>query len=167
MDFSYQHNGQTYTVKLEPQPDNTFRVVIGDRTYHVVARQTADGVWQISLDGQPMTVYTAGDAKARYIMPAGGSAYVLTPAESLRRTRRVGAEEGGAHLTAQMPGQVIDVYVSVGDQVKSGQTLAVLEAMKMEIRVTSPTDGVVRAVFVKKGDVVERDQRLMDVGSDS
>ncbi|NOG48992.1 MAG: acetyl-CoA carboxylase biotin carboxyl carrier protein subunit [Chloroflexi bacterium] len=58
-----------------------------------------------------------------------------------------------------MPGQVVDVLVKAGQTVTAGQPLIVLEAMKMEIRIGAPTDGIVREVLVKKGDVVDRDQQ--------
>jgi biotin carboxyl carrier protein len=62
-----------------------------------------------------------------------------------------------------MPAQVADVLVSAGDGVTIGQPLLILEAMKMEMRVTAPHDGVVTQVFVARGDVVERDQQLIDI----
>ncbi|MCB9457792.1 MAG: biotin/lipoyl-binding protein [Anaerolineaceae bacterium] len=62
-----------------------------------------------------------------------------------------------------MPGQVVNVLVAVGDSVTRGQTLVVLEAMKMEIRVAAPGDGTVRRLLVAQGDVVERGQLLLEV----
>ena len=60
-----------------------------------------------------------------------------------------------------MPGQVTVVLVKAGDETTRGQTLLILEAMKMEIRVTAPADGHVQQVMVQSGDVVERGQHLV------
>jgi biotin carboxyl carrier protein len=64
-----------------------------------------------------------------------------------------------------MPGQVRAVNVSEGDSVTKGQTLLLLEAMKMEIRVQAPSDGIVKKLFVKQGQTVEREQILIEVES--
>jgi biotin carboxyl carrier protein len=64
-----------------------------------------------------------------------------------------------------MPGQVIAVPVAAGDAVSRGQTLIVLEAMKMELRVAAPHDGTVEKVLVSVGEVVERGQPLAEVAA--
>ena len=66
-----------------------------------------------------------------------------------------------------MPGQVREVFVRAGDAVKSGQTLLLLEAMKMEIRVSAPADGRVKRLLVQAGDVVDRGQRLVEMEQES
>ena len=62
-----------------------------------------------------------------------------------------------------MPGQVRQVRVAEGDRVERGQTLIVLEAMKMEIRVPATHAGRVARLLVQEGQVVERGQPLIDV----
>jgi biotin carboxyl carrier protein len=65
-----------------------------------------------------------------------------------------------------MPGQVVNVLVSEGDSVERGQTLLVLEAMKMEIRVAAPAAGRVKRLLTEKGQIVERGQRLAEIELD-
>jgi biotin carboxyl carrier protein len=64
-----------------------------------------------------------------------------------------------------MPGQVRAVNVSEGDTVTKSQTLLVIEAMKMEIRIHAPRDGKVKKLFVQQGQTVERDQVLVEIES--
>jgi biotin carboxyl carrier protein len=64
-------------------------------------------------------------------------------------------------IKAPMPGLVLDVRVSEGDQVNKGDAVLVLEAMKMENILKSPSDGVVKKVNVKKGTAVEKNQVLI------
>jgi len=60
----------------------------------------------------------------------------------------------GEAVPAPMPGAIVDIKVAVGDAVKQGQTLVVLEAMKMENDIVSPRDGVITKVEVAKGETV-------------
>ena len=62
---------------------------------------------------------------------------------------------GGTQIKAPMPGNILDVKVKVGDTVKNGTPLVILEAMKMENDVVSSVDGTVASINVKKGDSVE------------
>jgi biotin carboxyl carrier protein len=62
-----------------------------------------------------------------------------------------------------MPGRVLDVLVSEGDAVAKGDTLVLLEAMKMELRIQAPSDGRVSAVRCRQGQVVERGQLLVEI----
>ena len=68
---------------------------------------------------------------------------------------------GGTTITSPMPGSILDVKVNVGDKVTFGQTLAILEAMKMENDIPATVDGEVAEIRVKKGDVVETDSVLI------
>ena len=61
------------------------------------------------------------------------------------------AAKGGVSITAPMPGTILDVKVSVGQSVKKGETVCVLEAMKMENDIPASQDGVVASVNVQKG----------------
>jgi biotin carboxyl carrier protein len=66
-------------------------------------------------------------------------------------------------LKAPMPGLILDVNIKAGDEVKEGDYLLVLEAMKMENTLTAPRDGVVKSVSVKKGETVEKNQLLVEM----
>ena len=70
---------------------------------------------------------------------------------------------GGETIEAPMPGNIVGVSVKVGDQVKKGQVLLVLEAMKMENEIVSPVDGKVVAVGVSKGDTVNPGDKLVQI----
>jgi glutaconyl-CoA/methylmalonyl-CoA decarboxylase subunit gamma len=68
---------------------------------------------------------------------------------------------GPSAVQSPMPGKVVKVLVAVGDEVKSGQGVVVVEAMKMENELKSPKDGKVKAVAVKEGQAVEAGQNLV------
>ena len=71
---------------------------------------------------------------------------------------------GSVKINAPMPGKIVDVKVKVGDAVKKGQTVLVLEAMKMENEIFSPVSGTVVGVHVKKGDTVNSNDLLISIG---
>ena len=66
-------------------------------------------------------------------------------------------------LFSQMPGKVVKVMVKQGDQVKAGDTLLILEAMKMENEIKSGTDGIVRAIHVGEGQALDGGVLMMEV----
>jgi biotin carboxyl carrier protein len=76
--------------------------------------------------------------------------------------RRRTARAHGA-LTAPMPATVVAVKVGPGDAVRAGDTLIVLEAMKMELPVRAPGDGTVKTVHCRPGDLVQPDVSLIDL----
>ena len=67
-------------------------------------------------------------------------------------------------VKAPMPGLVLNVLISVGDEVKKGDNLLVLEAMKMENMIKSPTDGIVKKIEIIQGDKVEKNELLVSFG---
>ena len=66
-------------------------------------------------------------------------------------------------IKAPMPGLILDVQVKEGEEVKEGDYLLVLEAMKMENTLTAPRDGVVKSISVKKGETVDKNQLLIEM----
>ncbi|GAB4512263.1 MAG: acetyl-CoA carboxylase biotin carboxyl carrier protein subunit [Anaerolineae bacterium] len=152
-----QHSDQTYTVQAEAQPDGHFLVTIGENTLRVQVRALPDGGLLLDWGAGQVMAYTAAEGDQRYVQVMGQALTFTVPRNTRRR-----AAAGSGDLTAQMPGQVVEVMVQAGDAVESGQTLLILEAMKMEIRVTAPAAGMVKAVMVTRGQVVERGQHLIE-----
>jgi len=64
-------------------------------------------------------------------------------------------------VLAPMPGLVIQIIANVGDQVRKGENLIILEAMKMENMIKSPTDGVIKSIEVKQDKTVDKNQVLI------
>ena len=97
----------------------------------------------------------------------GASLFAVRAGTQVRLERVVAVEDadapagGAGNLNAPMPGKVVRVAVSAGDEVTRGQTLVVLEAMKMEHAITAPADGVVSEVFHKDGDQVGEGVELL------
>jgi len=87
---------------------------------------------------------------------------VLTPAEAIQAVSGA-SESGPSRLTAPIPGKVVAVKVAPGDEVSPGQSLIVLEAMKMENELSADRAGKVAAVHTKAGDTVEGGELLVEL----
>lgn len=73
------------------------------------------------------------------------------------------APAGGAQIVCPMPGTVLAVKAAQGTAVKAGQTVFVVEAMKMENEIVAPVDGTLSQVLVKQGDTVDTDQVMVTI----
>lgn len=138
-----------------------YQIVIGDKTISVEILRSENGRLDLLLDGQRVTAYISSDGAKRWVT-VGGQTFILTKSTAGARRSQHG-HHAQDELTAPMPGQVRAVNVTEGESVTKGQTLLVLEAMKMEIRVAAPRDGVVGKLFVQQGQTVEREQVLVEI----
>ena len=159
MDFQYEYQDSTHHISLMAVDDQRFKAVIGEREIEFSASKPADGRWLLTMNHQRVSAVVASEGDRRYVH-VNGNTFILSAVDG--RTKRRKPAGAAGDLTAQMPGQIVDVLISDGETVRHGQTVVILEAMKMEIRVTTPADGVIQAVFVAPGDVVQRGQRLVE-----
>ena len=147
------------TLELTPAGSGTsYRVDIGGKPADVEIIRAGEGQLDLLIDGQRVTAYVSSDNTTRWVT-VNGQTFVLTKSSGAKR--RGAGHDHASGLAAPMPGQVRGVNVSEGESVAKGQTLLVLEAMKMEIRIQAPFDGVVSTIFVKAGQTVEREQILV------
>ena len=149
------------TIDLTPQ-GKSYRATVGDKTVDVETLHAKDGQMDLLIDGERVTAYVSSDGAKRWVT-INGQMFVLTKQSSARKSGH-GHHHTAGELTAPMPGQVRAVNVSEGEAVTKGQTLMVLEAMKMEIRIQASMDGTVKKLSVKQGQTVEREQVLIEVG---
>ena len=106
-----------------------------------------DDDWEVLLQGSMYTV-NVEDERERRLRQALGEGPI---------------QSGEFHLKAPMPGLVVTVPISEGQEVAKGDVLIILESMKMQNELKSPCDGVISRMRVKEGDSVERKQTLLSV----
>jgi len=135
-----------------------FTLTLDDKTIQAEVLPAENGKLDLLIDSERVTAYVSSDNAKRWVT-VNGQTFVLTKSSGAKRSGH--AHHAAGELTAPMPGQVRAVNVSEGEAVTKGQTLLVLEAMKMEIRVQAPFNGVVQALTVKVGQTVEREQILV------
>ena len=106
--------------------------------------------------------------KRHYSIKVNSNIYNINIANDLDLLiEKMGLSLGSAQLIndikAPMPGLILEVNVEEGKEVKEGDYLLVLEAMKMENTITAPRDGVVKSIQIKKGETVEKNQLLIEM----
>lgn len=140
-------NGKTYEVDFVSVSDQPVYSLIADGKSHEAYVRESDEGWQVLLRGRLYPVKVEDEREKRLRAAAGGGV----------------AESGEFHLKAPMPGLVVAVPVTEGQQVKKGQVLVILESMKMQNELKSPRDGIVSRVRVRAGESVEQKQPLLSV----
>jgi acetyl/propionyl-CoA carboxylase alpha subunit len=149
-------------IDLTPQ-GKSYRATIGDTNFDVeiIRTDTERGLLELLIDGQRVKAYVSADGAKRWVT-VNGQTVVLTKAAAGAKRRGAG-QEHASELAAPMPGLVRSVNIAENESVAKGQTLLVLEAMKMEIRIQAPRDGTVKKLLVKQGQTVDREQVLIEL----
>lgn len=124
-----------------------FNITVNGNSYEVEVEEIKDGV--VSA---PRPQVSAAPAQA---------APKAAPAPAKKASA---PSAGGDGVKAPMPGTILDIKVSEGQEVKSGQVLVILEAMKMENELVAPKDGVVQSINVSKGASVNSGDVLVTLG---
>lgn len=133
------------------------QIRIGQRT--IVARRLSDSL--VRLEGSPAQLaWTVADGETRWVF-LDGRVYQLEVQRERAPRRRAGRHHGA--LSAPMPATVRRIDVTAGDAVIRGDTLIVLEAMKMELPVRSAADGIVKAVLCREGELVQAGAVLVEM----
>ena len=158
---------------LEPLPGNSqsycaaateFNVGLHGENYHIKVTGTGykhddTRAFFISIDGSPEEVIVESLDE----IITSGSTDQAQPTNKTKGSSRLKATEPG-HVSTSMPGIIVDVLVSVGDQVSAGDPVLVTEAMKMETEVQAPIAGTIKAIHAQKGDSVNPDEALVEIG---
>ena len=138
----------------------TFNVYVGDEYYRVGVEEvgtplTATPPPKVAAPSPPKV---AAPPPPKQAAPAAEKKEAAAPP-------RVAADEGESAIIAPMPGLIIRYAVEVGEEVKAGDTVVVLESMKMENNLPTPLSGKVKAINFKPGDKVHKDDVLAIIGT--
>lgn len=154
-------NGQEYVIEIDQENEikvngerrvidfqelaegGTLSLLIDHRSLEAIVEER-DDAWEVLLHGELYTVHVQ-DERSYRLAQARGQLTDATEALIIR---------------SPMPGLILDVLVEEGTRVEKGQTVVILESMKMENELRAGRDGVVTRVHVSKGDSVEKNQEL-------
>ena len=140
-------DGRPVEAELAQVPGTPLRhLLVDDRSLALVARSDGDGSWDLHLNGDRLEVEVV-DERTRAIREMTGQS---------------AAAAGPRPIRAPMPGLVVQVAVEAGDTVEPGQTVAIIEAMKMENDLKAESGGVVSEVHVAVGEPVEKGSVLVE-----
>ena len=140
-------DGKVYEIDFESVSGQPVYSLIVDGRSHEAYIYQGEEDWQVLLRGRLYTVTAEDEREMRLRAAAGG---------------RV-SETGEFHLRAPMPGLVVTIPVSEGQEVKKGQVILILESMKMQNELKAPRDGTIGRIRVRPGESVEQKQTLLSV----
>ena len=131
----------------------TYKITVNGVAYEVTVEEMGAGY----TPAAPVAAAPAPAAPVIPTAPAASAAPAPTPAPASA------GKTGSTVVKAPMPGNIMKVSVKVGDSVKKGDILCILEAMKMENEIVSPVDGTVASVEVSQGETVATDATLISL----
>lgn len=143
--YRFKINGNQYDVAINSVEGNTAAVTVNGTAYQVELENEQSLPSQAVPGATPASV---APAPVQAATPAPGPA----------------ASGAGKPVTSPLPGVIIAVKVNVGDSVKAGQEVAVLEAMKMENSIEATQDGTITAIHVNKGDSILEGAQIVTIG---
>jgi len=143
--YRFKINGNQYNVDINSVEGNIASVSVNGTSY------------QVELEDAPAAPVQAVPVQTSVITPTAAPAQAA-PAP------KPAASGAGKPVTSPLPGVIIAVKVNVGDSVKAGQEVAVLEAMKMENSIEAVQDGTVTAIHVAKGDSILEGAAIVTIG---
>jgi 3-methylcrotonyl-CoA carboxylase alpha subunit len=143
-----------------PQVDGSIELALGDVVERASLVLLATGHRLLHFAGRTLELVLIGDSNAIELSsPLGRSVFECTPFLG----GALGQSAADGQLEAPMMGKVVAIRAAVGDAVATGQTVVVLESMKMELHVTAPFDGHLASLRCGVGDMVARHQALAEV----
>ncbi|MBR5836812.1 MAG: acetyl-CoA carboxylase biotin carboxyl carrier protein subunit [Bacteroidales bacterium] len=141
--YKFKINGNNYEVAINSVEGKTASVAVNGTPYTVELEEAPAAPVQAPVSAPVPAAAAPAPAAAPALAPAAGS---------------------GKAVTSPLPGVIIAIKVNVGDVVKAGQEVAVLEAMKMENSIEATHDGTVTSINVSKGDSVLEGAPVVTIG---
>jgi acetyl/propionyl-CoA carboxylase alpha subunit len=154
---------QEYIVNLKEEKHNQFTIDIDGRTHEVDFAMAGDSVYSIIIDGKSYAMEINEKGDNFDILMDDGDAFdveILDEMKRLMKMRHSAGLEGRQVVEAQMPGYIWKILVEKGQEVKAGEPLMILVAMKMENEIKAPKDGVVEELFIELDQTITTGDRL-------
>ena len=139
-EYKFKIGGKEYNVTVNPKEGKFFDVTVNGATYEVEAENAP--------------------AAAPALQPAAAPVQAAPAAAAAPAAKPAGA---GEKVASPLPGVIIEISVKEGQQVKAGQKVAILEAMKMENEIPAPKDGTITDIHVHKGDTLQEGDPVVTI----
>ncbi|MCF8210860.1 MAG: biotin/lipoyl-binding protein [Rhodoferax sp.] len=156
--FKLEFHGEPHNLEFTRLHDGALQLQVDGATASLRFARLANGALDVRYGDLHASVHLYQRGDLAYVFTAQGATQI-TAIDALAHAGEAHAETG--RLTAPMPGKVVSFAVKAGDAVKKGQTLAVMDAMKMEHTIAAPADGRVAEVLFAAGDQVTEGAELL------
>ncbi len=165
MDYEFLIGEARFRLSVDKADDTHMALSIDDKTLRADVCETSPSVFSVLVGGRSFTVYCVCD-RGRYHVFCEGHHFELMEPEEDSGGFLTGEGKSAADdlvIKAPMPGKVIKINVGEGEEVRKNQTLAIVEAMKMENEIKSALDGVVRKIHASPGELVDNFTPLIEL----
>ena len=149
--YEYKVQGVDYKVEIEEVEGNIAKVSVNGIPFEVEMKEPVKATPKV----QAVHVTPPVSQGAKFVKPAAPAA---APAAAPKQ------EGAGRKVIAPLPGTITEVKVKVGDTVKSGDTVVILEAMKMQNNIEAECSGTITSVLVGQGETVMEGAKLVTIG---
>jgi len=149
---------------------NKYQYKVQGVDYDVEIEDVEGNIAKVSVNGIPFEVEMKQPIKAapkakNIVAPKTSAAKTVSAPQQATAQNAPKADAGnGTKVTAPLPGTITEIKVAVGDNVKVGDTVVILEAMKMQNNIEAETTGTVTSILVNKGDTVMEGTALVTIG---
>ena len=166
MEFEFFVDNILHKISLE-QKQGLFVISEEKRSFEIDMRWISSNSISLLIGDRSSLVFIARDKDKKYIFLDGHQFMIQEPGEEMKSFQRPEdkVHEGKLLVTAPMPGKVIKINVAEKEEVRKNQTLAIVEAMKMENEIKSSIEGFVKKIFVAAGDLVDSEKPLIELES--
>jgi len=162
MEYKFDFLEKTHKINLEKAED-FFKIIINDKKeYNISDVEVESNLISFKADDKIYNIYCFSD-KDKTHLSIDGENYILELEKRKTSKTKKGKQQKGNSVSSPMPGLLVKIPVSVGDKVKSGDTLAIVEAMKMQNELPSPRDGIIKKINGKEGKQVDALQVIIEL----
>jgi len=159
MFINYEHNNHVYNVVVERRQDHYF-IMYDNTEYTVEAEEIKPGAMKIKLGDRVIKSVITESDKDKFVF-VDGDVFSVKKVELTGSKKTKRKEEGD--MNSPISGKVVSVKARVGDRVKTGDVIMVIEAMKMEYLIRAPYSGKIKKVNFKENDLIEIGQATAEV----
>ncbi len=153
MKYQYTVKGVDYEVEIQDIEGNIANVTVNGIPFEVEMKQPVKaGKQKVKLSGEQ-----------KESAPTATSTATATPASTTAAASQPAAAASGKPVVAPLPGTINEIKVKVGDKVNAGDTVVILEAMKMQNNIEAETSGTITSINVNKGDAVMEGDTLVTI----
>jgi len=140
-------------VKIK-KSDKGYQFTVDGKDYDIVNYSKHENIISFTFNKESYNIYYAQDKDMIYLATGGEYYAFVSDRGGSMKGRRTHGQMGNS-VSSPMPGLLVKIMVAVGDNVKQGTTLAIVEAMKMQNELRAPRDGIVRQINNREGDQVD------------
>ena len=159
MNISFLHEGIEFKLKIRELRENTMQVSLNGKTYEVSIDFISKDEFLMKINGRIFDTVVATNSNSYTVCLNGKDIHIMKKS-ALQLLEGKNASIQKKEVKTSMPGRIVKLLLREGEEVKEGQTVLILEAMKMQNEIKSPQSGKIAYVRPKAGDSVEANSLL-------